>query len=121
MADVTGTLHHKFGDKTYALRLTMAGLARLQGRHGLDLGGLLSGKFDSADGGNAPALIPPFAIMIDVVAVALEKGERMSAEDAADLADDMLTQDRGLCGAVMQAAFPTPATSGNGKASKVKP
>ncbi|MEO1950040.1 hypothetical protein [Thioclava sp.] len=122
MADVTGTLHHDHDGKTYALRLTMGGLAKLQGRHGLDLGGLLSGKFDLPEGAEpengseAARPIPPFAIMLDVVAVSLEKGERMDPAEAAELADDMLTGDRGLCGAVMQAAFPGAAKAGNARA-----
>ena len=121
MADVTGTLHHDHDGRTYALRLTMGGLAKLQGRHGLDLGGLLSGKFDlPEDGealeGEAARPIPPFAVMLDVVAVSLEKGERMDPVEAAELADDMLTGDRGLCGAVMQAAFPGAAKAGNPRA-----
>lgn len=121
MADVTGTLHHHHDGRTYALRLTMGGLAKLQGRHGLDLGGLLSAKFDlpddrEAEDGEAARPIPPFAIMLDVVAVSLEKGERMDPEDAAELADDLLTGDRGLCGAVMQAAFPGAAKAGNARA-----
>lgn len=97
MADVTGALHHEFGDRTYCLRLTMAGLGRLQDKHGNDMGGLLS---DSA------AAIPSFSVLVDLAAVALEKGERMAADEAADLADDMLTADPGLSGRLMHAAFP---------------
>ena len=92
----------------------MGGLAKLQGLHGNDLGGLLTGKFEAA------GEIPPFAIMLDVVRVALAKGEKMGDAEAEDLADDMLTQDRTLCGAVMQAAFPTSDKPGNGKAPKAK-
>lgn len=106
MADVTGALHHDFGGRGYTLRLTLGGIAKLQGRYGNDLGGLLTGIEGT----------PPFGIMIDMVAAALEKGERMPAAEAADLADDMLTADKGLVERLMKAAFPE--TAGNGAAPK---
>lgn len=118
MADVTGALHHKFGESTYCLRLTLGGIAKLQGKHGNDLGGLLSGKFDAVEG--QPAPIPPFDIMIDMIATALIKGEKMSEAEALDLADDMLTADQALAGRLMEAAFPGQVKEGNGQAPKRK-
>lgn len=109
MADVTGALHHEFGGRTYALRLTLGGIAKLQGKYGNDLGGLLTGKVEGT---------PPFGIMIDMVAAALEKGERLPADEAADLADDMLTADKRLVEGLMKAAFPEQA--GNETAPKAK-
>ena len=109
MADVTGALAHEFGGRSYTLRLTLGGIAKLQGKHGNDLGGMLTGKVEGT---------PPFGIMIDMVAAALEKGERMPSDEAADLADDMLTADKTLVEALMKAAFPEQA--GNAKAPKSK-
>lgn len=97
MADATGALHYEFGGKAYTLRLTFGGIAQLQARHGNDLAGLLTGN-------TGP--IPPFAVMIDMVAVALQKGMKMPAEEAGDLADDMLTDDKGMFERLMRAAFP---------------
>lgn len=108
MADVTGALHEDFGGKTYTLRLTLGGIAKLQAKYGNDLGGLLSGGIEG---------VPPFGLMIDIVAAALEKGERISAGDAADLADDMLTADQTIMGRLMK-SFPDQV--GNGQAPKVK-
>lgn len=107
MADVTGALHHDFGGRGYSLRLTLGGIAKLQGKHGNDLGGLLTGTAEGT---------PSFAIMIDMVAAALEKGERLPADEAADLADDMLTADKRLVERLMKAAFPE--TAGNDEAPK---
>lgn len=107
MADVTGALHHEFGGRTYCLRLTMAGLGRVQDRHGNDLGGLLS---DDA------SAVPPFSVLVLLVAVALEKGERIGADDAADLADEMMTADPGLSGRLLHAAFPGMFKGGPGNA-----
>lgn len=118
MADVTGALHHEFGDTTYCLRLTLGGIAKLQGKHGNDIGGLLSGKFDAPEG--EPAPIPPFDIMIEMIAAALVKGEKLPEDQALDLADDMLTEDQALAGRLMEAAFPAMAKPGNGQAPKRK-
>lgn len=107
MSDVTGALHHPFGGRNYALRLTFAGIATLQGRHGNDLGGLLTGTVEG---------IPPFAIMLDMVSVALQKGEGMPADAADNLADDMLTADKSLVDQIVRAAFPE--TAGNEAAPK---
>src|SRR5690606_10942214 len=103
MADVTGALHHEFNGRGYTLRLTLGGIAKLQAKHGNDVGGLF------AEGGIEG--VPPFGIMIDVVAAALEKGERLPGDEAADLADDMLTADPRLVERLIAAAFPS--ASGN--------
>ena len=121
MADATGALHHEFGGHSYTLRLTLGGIAKLQGRHGDDLGGLLSGKYDASEG-QAPK-IPPFGIMIDIVAESIVKGEKLPQEDALDLADDMLSADLGLFQQVMASAFPDlrkGTGEGNRKAPKAK-
>ena len=110
MADVTGALSHSFGGKQYALRLTLGGIAKLQAKHGNDLGGLLSGKVET---------VPPFGIMIDMIAVALEKGQKMGADEAADLADEMMTADKGVFERLMKAAFPD-ADPGNADAPRRK-
>lgn len=119
MADVTGALAHEYDGRTYSLRLTLGGIGKLQERHGNDLGGMLSGKFDTPDDAPADfrAPIPPFSIMVDIVAEALAKGERMGADDAADLADMMFTADQSLVSRVLKAAFPN-AKPGNARAPK---
>lgn len=111
MADVTGALHHDFAGKTYRLRLTWGVLADLQGKHGDDFLSRLevvAGK------------LPPFALMIDIVAGALVKGERMDEADARDLADDMLTADPELVSRLLLAAFPDAGGNGSAAASKRK-
>lgn len=118
MADVTGALRHEFGGRTYCLRITMLGLADLQDKYGEDIGGFLSGKFDTPEDGS-PAVIPPFRIMVDMVKVALMKGENMTESEALDLADDMTTANRDLGMLAMQAAFP-PEKAGNAPARKRK-
>lgn len=107
MADVTGALHHQFGGNSYTLRLTYGVLAKLQGRHGLDLKGLLTGKAGE---------VPPFDVMLDVVALSLEKGQKIAAEEAADLADDMLSAEPKIFESLMAAAFPD--AMGNAQAAQ---
>lgn len=109
MADVTGALHHSHEGNGYTLRLTLGGIGKLQSRHGNDLGGILTGQMTG---------IPPFAIMIDMVAVSLEKGEGIGSAEALDLADDMVTADRGLFERLMKAAFPDAVGNGEAKAGK---
>ena len=111
MADVTGALTHEHGGRSYRLRLTLGGIAELQGKHGNDLCGLLSG-------GLKKGVVPPFSVMIDLLAVSLRKGEGMARDEAYDLADDMLTSDQSVFARVMLAAFPE--LEGNAKAPKAK-
>lgn len=58
--------------------------------------------------------------MIDTVAVALEKGERMPPAEAQDLADDMLTAEVALYERLMISAFPDLKKAGKTKAPKSK-
>ena len=116
MADVTGALHHEFQGKSYTLRITMRGLAQLQDMHGADLGGLLSG------GGGA---IPFLAPSLDLISVALQRGEGMDKAEADDLADEMFTADRNFAQRVLAAAFPdvvaaAPGATGNARAPAAK-
>lgn len=111
MADVTGALHHDFGGKTYTLRLTMATLGKLQGVHGNDLGGLLTGK---AEG------VLSFTMLVDIVAAGLQKGGGADAETSGELADEMLTADQGIVTRLMEASFPALTNAGNVKAPKAK-
>lgn len=116
MADITGALHHEFGGKTYCLRMTMRGIAKMQALHGNDLGGLLR---ESEEG--APAGVPPLAPALDLISIALQRGENMAQEEADVLADDMMTAERALSSRVLAAAFPdVKATPGNGKALAAK-
>ncbi len=110
MADVTGALAHSFGGQEYSLRLTLGGIAKLQAKHGNDLGGLLSGKVEQ---------VPPFGIMLDMIAVSLEKGHKLAPDEAAELADEMMTADKGVFERLMKAAFPD-AVAGNVPAPKGK-
>ena len=118
MSDITGTVHHSFGGCEYCLRLTLGGIAKLQMKHGNDLGGMLTGR--AADASE----IPKFGLMIDIVTVALEKGGIAPELDAAALADDMLTADKGLATRLLQAAFPEAdkqaSSPGKKKAPKAK-
>jgi hypothetical protein len=113
MADVTGTVRATLGQNEYTLRLTMRGLATLQGEFGADLGGLLSGKV-------AEGAIPDFNIMLRVVEIALAKGmPDMTADRVRDVADDLVTDDQTILERIMQAAFPdVAAAAGNVKRPK---
>lgn len=106
MADVTGALHHAFGGKAFALRLTWGVLADLQGRHGDDF----LARLDVGEG-----KLPPFGLMIDIVAASLVKGEKLPDAEARDIADDMLTADPELVSRLLQSAFPD--AGGNGGAA----
>lgn len=107
MADVTGALHHKHGEKTYTLRLTLGGIAKLQGKHGNDLAGVLTGA----------QAIPSFAVLLDIVAESLRRGGDVESEDADALADEMLTVDKKLVERLLHLAFPE-APQGNAPAPK---
>ncbi|NPD15744.1 hypothetical protein HOY34_11075 [Xinfangfangia sp. D13-10-4-6] len=109
MADVTGALHHAFGGKTYTLRLTLGGIAKLQDKYGNDVGGLLTGGIEG---------IPPMGLLVSVVAEALVKGEKMPQAEAYELADDIVTADQSIVGQIIVAAFPD--AEGNGKAPGTK-
>lgn len=104
MADITGVLHQSYGIKTYALRLTPSGIARLQADHGNDLGGVLSGEAGK---------FPPFGVLLGIVTEALKKGEGLGEDEALALADELMAEDIELASRVLAASFPS--AGGNGK------
>lgn len=111
MAAVTGTLTHKHGDAEYRMALTMLGLADLQDRFGMDIGGILS---------DTPPALPPFRVIVEIVAAGLMRGEGMDRDEALPLADEMTTADKLLWQRVWNTSFPAP--SGNADApTKAKP
>lgn len=97
MADLTGTIREGFGGKEYELRLTMRGIATLQDRYGLTLGGLLD---------NSIGDIPPFGLLLDLVSVSLQKGSKLPEAEADDLAEELLTADQMIVGRIIKATFP---------------
>lgn len=105
-ADPTGTIHETFDGSARALRLTMAGLARVQQDHGSAVAALLNGVEVS----------PSLSMCLMLVSVALQKGERMSAAEADELADEMFTADPAILERLLTAAFPE-TKSGNVPAS----
>jgi len=109
MADPTGALQHEHGGKTYELRLTMRGLAKLQGKHGLNIAGMLDGTAGD---------IPNMGAVLDLVSEALQKGSGLSAEQADELADEIATANTAIVGEIIMTAFPDQA--GNGQAKKGK-
>lgn len=106
IASVTGTLHEQHDGKTYDLRLTMGGIAKLQAMHGRNVAGLLDGSAGD---------LPDFQALIDMVSVALQKGQGMTPEEAASVADDLLSADMEIVQRLITAAFPnaTVETAGN--------
>ena len=119
MADVTGVLHHGFEGRSYKLELTMRGIATLQGLHGNDIAGFLTGRYDRQEGDPRPPEIPPIAVMLDTISVALQKGEGLDLDDADALADRMATADRGLFAKVWATSQPE-AEPGNVKTPRTK-
>lgn len=110
MADVTGTVRASHDGKTYALRLTMRSFAELQARHGANVAGLLDGTAGA---------VPSFAALIDVVSLALQRGEGMAADEADRLADELFTADARLVERLIAASFPDQV--GNGQTTKASP
>ena len=110
MADVTGTVREEYAGNEYRMRLTWRSIATLQAEYGNNVSGLL----DGTAGDN-----PPFAPMLDIISLALQKGEKMEASRADDLADEMLTANPDLLERVLKTAFPDAvvegAKSGNAK------
>jgi hypothetical protein len=100
MIDPTGAVEIVFGGKTYAMRLTMRGIARVQAKHGRTLGGLLDG---------APDDFPDMSVVLDLVSEALQRGEGLDAAAADDLADEIATADATIIGRIMASAFPDAA------------
>ena len=107
MTDPTGAIEVEHGGKTYCLRLTMRGIARLQAKHGRNLAGMMDGT-----AGN----FPDMAAVLDIVSEALQKGHGLKADQADDLADEIATADPQIVGLIVNAAFP----SAEGNALKKK-
>ncbi|RNF35389.1 hypothetical protein [Paracoccus methylarcula] len=101
MADITGALHITHDGRELTLRLSMAGLGRLQNQHGPSIGGLL-------DENRGEDQLLNFGILVDAVSIALQKGMRMDSEEADDLADDLVSADQGIVARLLEAAFPEP-------------
>tara|TARA_R110000851_G_scaffold110994_2_gene233925 strand:- start:4323 stop:4655 length:333 start_codon:yes stop_codon:yes gene_type:complete len=97
MAEPTGTIHESFGGKDYALQLTFRGIATLQEKYGNNIAGLLD---------NTAGDIPAFAPLLDLVSLALQKGSKLSAEDADEVSESMLTADTEIVGRIIGASFP---------------
>lgn len=96
MADVTGTHHIDHAGARYAFRLTMRGIAELQGEFGRDIAGILTAK---------PGDIPDFKAVLRIVEIALAKGSpSLPAEQVPAIAEDLASAD--LVAAILQAAFP---------------
>jgi hypothetical protein len=97
MIDPTGAVEIQFGGKTYAMRLTMRGIARLQAKHGRTLAGLLDGTQGD---------FPDMGVVLDLVSEALQRGEGLDSASADDLADEIATADASIIGRIMASAFP---------------
>lgn len=113
MADITGALHITHDGRELTLRLSMAGLGRLQDRHGPSIGGLL-------DEDRTEDQLLNFGILIDAVSIALQKGMRMDADEADDLADDLVSADQEIVARLLEAAFPAPLAARKGSAARGK-
>jgi hypothetical protein len=109
MTDPTGAVEVEFGGKSYSLRLTMRGIARLQAKHGRNLAGLLDGTAGD---------VPDMGAVLDLVSEALQKGEGIAAAEADELADELATANPMIIGLIVTAAFPDP--EGNGKTKGAK-
>lgn len=103
----TGLLTVPFWGRDHDLRLTWAGMAKLQALHPDMVGAMLSGR----------EVVPSMQFALDAVRIALVKGGTDAAA-ADDLADEMMTADPGLIGRLLAAAFPADkgTPSGNGEA-----
>uniref|UniRef100_UPI0040482988 hypothetical protein n=1 Tax=Yoonia sp. TaxID=2212373 RepID=UPI0040482988 len=110
MVDPTGTIHEDFQGKSYDLRLTTRGIATLQDKYGNNVAGLLDGTAGD---------LPKFGALLDLVSVSLQKGSKISVEEADEIADEMLTHDTEIVGRIISAAFPE-EKSGNVKKPKKK-
>lgn len=110
MADPTGTIYAAHDGKTYALRLTMAGLAQAQERHPDAMAAMLGGE------GTAPSL----SLCLLLVSLALQKAERMPMGEADDLADELFTADQSVVQRLLAAAFPDTEAGNAPKKPKAK-
>ena len=94
MAKMLGEVNVSVGSETYCLRLTMRGIATLQDEYGQNLEPILGLKEDQ---------LPHFGVCLRVVELALQ---RYHPDAGPEVADDILTQDMGIFGQLMEAAFP---------------
>lgn len=111
MADVTGALREDFGGKTYEFKLTARVIAKLQAVHGNNVAGLLDGTAGA---------IPNFGAVLDLVALSLQMGSKLSDDEAEEIADAMLMQDTEIVGRIIRAAFPDVEDAKPGKPRKPK-
>lgn len=110
MSDITGSIIEEINGQRYTLRLTMRGIAKLQGSYGPTINGLLDGKAGS---------FPDFNPLLDLVSIALQKGHGLAEADAEQVADDMVTADQEIIGRILKAAFPE-AEPGKTQGKKAK-
>lgn len=96
MADPTGTLHVEHDGKTYALRLTMAGIGRAQEAQPDAMNALISGH----------DAVPSINLCLLLVSLALQKGEKINADEAEELADEIFTADQTVVPRLMAAMAP---------------
>lgn len=96
MAKALGEIDFDLDGETYCLRLTMRGIATLQDEYGQDLAPILDLK---------PNQLPHFGVCLRVVELALAKHH---PDAGAETADDILSDDMGIFGRIIAAAFPTP-------------
>ena len=111
MSDPRGALKVKAGDQGFTLWLGMSGLADLQAKHGQDV----LQRVEPPEG--APKTwVPDLAIVVDVVAISLE---RFHPDADRYTVDEIISENAGIVGKLMTAAFPQqkPA-SGNAKRPK---
>lgn len=94
MAKMLGEVNVSVGGESYCLRLTMRGIAALQDEYGQNLEPILGIKEGE---------LPHFGVCLRVVELALH---RHHPDAGPEVADDILTQDMGIFGELMQAAFP---------------
>jgi hypothetical protein len=94
MAKMLGDVTVSVGGEEYRLRLTMRGIATLQDEFGKNLDPILNLQ---------PGDLPHFGVCIRVVELALK---RYHPDASPDVADDILTQDMGIFGQLLEAAFP---------------
>ncbi|SDW78332.1 hypothetical protein [Roseicitreum antarcticum] len=112
MADITGTIRAVHGGSTYDLRCTMGVLAKLQGIHGPSVGGLLDGSAGD---------LPEFQPMIDMVSLSLQKASGLPADQADEIADDLITEDQGIVERLLTAAFPEAASEAPASGNRKRP
>ena len=109
--DATGTLHVQHEGRDLALRLSWGALAKLEAMHPAIVNALLR------DAGASEVTVQ---FILDAVSVALQKGSRIDAAEADELADALLTADPDLFKRLMTTASPG-ASRGNAPAPEADP